>query len=52
MATFPLRAASSRVPSFGALLRAAAALAALIEIFEEAQAMARAAYKRYPFAEW
>lgn len=48
MTTLPLRAL--HVPVLPGLARLAAAIDTVMEVFAEAQDMARAAQKRYPFA--
>lgn len=53
MATLPVRA--SHLPEAWLLPRFASIVSfmgAVIEVFAEAQDMARAAHKRYPFAGW
>ena len=50
MSTLPLRA--THVPAFPAFARLAAAVLTAIDVFAEAQRQARAAHKRYPFADW
>jgi hypothetical protein len=52
MSTLPLRA--PRIPTLPAtgFSRAIAAVLVMIDVFSEAQAQARAAHQRYPFADW
>jgi hypothetical protein len=53
MSTLPIQA--PHVPLFrplSGLARVAALVLALVDVFAEAQQMARAAHKQYPFAEW
>jgi len=50
MTTLPLRA-PAQTPFADALAHIAAVFDAMFSVFEEAQAMARAAHERYPFAE-
>ncbi len=52
MSTLPLRA--PRVPALPAtgFARAVAAVLLMIDVLSEAQEQARAAHKRYPFADW
>lgn len=52
MSTLPLRAL--RVPALPAtgFARIVAAVRFMIEVMSEAQEQARAAHKRYPFADW
>ena len=52
MSTLPLNA--PRVPAFPTtgLSRAVAAVLLVIDAMNEAQEMARAAHKKYPFAAW
>ena len=40
------------VPTFPSLARLAAALAMMLDVFVEAQDMARTAHKRLPFVDW
>jgi|GEM_PF-2275754 len=53
MSTLQLR--SPYIPSFSVLLasaRVVAIIVAVVDVFAEAQDMARAAQKRYPFTDW
>ena len=49
MSTYRIRAV--HVPAFPSFARVAAAIGMVLDVFAEAQDMARAAQKRYPFAE-
>jgi len=40
------------VPTFPSLARLTAALAMMLDVFVEAQDVARAAHKRLPFVDW
>ena len=51
MSTLPLRLPHVPQP-FAGLARVASAIATLIDVFAEAQQLAAAAHKRYPFADW
>jgi hypothetical protein len=50
MSTLLLRAA--HMPVFPAFARAVSFMMTVVEVFSEAQSQARAAHKRYPFADW
>ena len=50
MSTFTLHA--SQAPTIPSLARLIAAFAMLLDVFVEAQDVARAAHKRLPFADW
>ena len=49
MSTLPLR--DSHIPHVS-VLPVVAAISAVLDVFAEAQNLASAAQKRYPFAEW
>lgn len=50
MSTFSLHA--SQAPTIPSLARLIAAFAMLMDVFVEAQDVARAAHKRLPFVDW
>lgn len=52
MSTLPLRAPQVPTLPVTGLARAVAVVLAAIDAFVEAQEMARAAHKKYPFADW
>lgn len=52
MSTLPIRASqvqSLPLPGYGRVL---SLVATVLDVFNEAQAEARAAHKKYPFADW
>jgi hypothetical protein len=50
MSTFTLHA--PHVPAIPGLVRFVAAIAMMLDVFVEAQDVARAAHKRLPFVDW
>lgn len=52
MTTLQIRLPHGTTLLSGALTRFTSALTGIVDVFSEAQAMARAAHKRHPFIEW
>jgi hypothetical protein len=52
MSTLPLRASDVQPVSLPGIARLVSAVVMVIDVFAEAQAQARAAHQKYPFAEW
>ena len=50
MSTLSLRAL--HVPAFGGFVRALSFVGTMLDIIAETHTQARAAHKRYPFADW
>jgi hypothetical protein len=50
MSTLPLRAL--HIPAFGGFTRLLSNIGFVFDVLAEARTQARAAHKRYPFADW